>query len=116
MLGSSHKVRNPANQNSPNNKLTSHLEWQRSVIRNYRRTRSHRSNMAKVEQSFQALNLQLSEANAQIRLMSVALDTLRTESVAAVMDLRRQLASTTSAGTKAKDVNFINTKVSEGGE
>ena len=72
--------------------------------------------MATVEQSIQALNLQLSEANAQIGLMSVALDTLRTESVAAVMDLRRQLASATSAGTKAKDVNFINTKVFEGGK
>ena len=71
---------------------------------------------ATVEQAIQVLNLQLSEANAQIGLMSAALDTLRTESVAAVQDLRRQLASAATTGAKAKDVNFINTKVFEGGK
>ena len=65
---------------------------------------------ATVEQAIQVLNLQLSEANAQIGLMSTALDTLRTESVAAVQDLRRQLASAATTGGKNKDVNFINTK------
>ena len=71
---------------------------------------------ATIKQAVQVLNLQLGEANAQISLMSTALDTLRTESVAAVQDLRRQLASDATTGAKAKDVNFINTKVFEGGE
>ena len=69
---------------------------------------------ATVEQAIQVLNLPLSEANAQIGLISTALDTLRAESVAAVQDLRRQLASAATTGAKAKDVNFINTKVLEG--
>ena len=63
--------------------------------------------MATVEQSIQVLALQLSEANAQISLMTTALDTLRTESVAAVQDLRRRLTSAEAAGGKSKDVNFI---------
>ena len=33
-----------------------------------------------------------------------------------VQDLRRQLAAATPVGSKAKDVNFINTKVFEGGK
>ena len=72
--------------------------------------------MATVEQSIQVLALQLSEANAQISLMTTALDTLRTESVAAVQDLRRQLASAATTGGKQKDVSFINTKNFEGGK
>ena len=70
--------------------------------------------MATVEQSIIALNLQLSEANAQIGLMSLAFDTLRNDSIAAVQDLRRQLAQARPVEKKTKDVNFINTKVFEG--
>ena len=70
---------------------------------------------ATVEQAIMALNLQLIDANAQIGLMSNALDALRTESVAAVQDLRRQLASAATTGGKQKDVSFINTKNFEGG-
>ena len=55
----------------------------RSVVANYRRTRLSSNNMATVEQSIIALNLQLSEANTQIGMMSLALDTLRNESIAA---------------------------------
>ena len=72
--------------------------------------------MATVEQSIQVLAVQLSEANAQISLMTTAFDTLRTESVAAVQDLRRRLTSAEAAGGKSKDVNFINTKTFEGGK
>ena len=72
--------------------------------------------MATVEQSIQALNLQLNEANAQIIIMSNALDTLRTESVAAVLELRRQLASGAQTSNKPKNVQFINTKTFEGGK
>ena len=72
--------------------------------------------MATVEPSILAFNLQLTEANAQIGLMSLALDTLRNDSVAAVQDLRRQLAAATPVVSKAKEVNFINTKVFEGGK
>ena len=72
--------------------------------------------MATVEQSIQALNLQLNEANAQIIIMSNALDTLRTESVAAVLDLRRQVATNAPASSKPKNVQFINTKTFEGGK
>ena len=72
--------------------------------------------MATVEQSIQALNLQLNEANAQITIMSNALDTLRTESVAAVLELRRQLASSAHTSNNPKNVKFINTKTFEGGK
>ena len=71
---------------------------------------------ATIEQAVQVLNLQLGEANAQIGLMSTALDALRNESVAAVQDLRRQLASAATAGAKVREVNFINTKIFEGGK
>ena len=72
--------------------------------------------MATVEQSIIALNLQLSEAYAQIGMMSLALDTLRNDSAAAVQDLRRQLAEARVVEKNTKDVNFINTKVFEGGK
>ena len=72
--------------------------------------------MSTVEQAVQVLHLQLGEANAQIGLMSTALDALRNESVAAVQDLRRQLASAATAGAKVREVNFINTKIFEGGK
>ena len=71
---------------------------------------------ATIEQAVQVLQLQLSEANAQIGLMTVALDTLRTESVAALQDLRRRLTSAEAKGGKQKDVQFINTKTFEGGK
>ena len=67
-----------------------------------------------IEQSITALNLQLGEANAQIAFLSTALDTLRTESVAAVLDLRRQVATNAPASSKPKNVQFINTKTFEG--
>ena len=69
-----------------------------------------------IEQSITALNLQLGEANAQIAFLSTALDTLRTESVAAVLDLRRQVATNAPASSKPKNVQFINTKTFEGGK
>ena len=72
--------------------------------------------MATVEQQFLVLNLQLGEANAQIGLMSVALDSLRNDSAAAIQELRRLLAEARPGGGKSKDVNFINTKVFEGGK
>ena len=60
--------------------------------------------------------MQLGEANAQIGLMAVALDTLRQESGNAIQELRRMLAQATPAGGgKQKDVSFINTKNFEGG-
>ena len=71
---------------------------------------------ATIEQAVQVLHLQLSEANAQIGLMTNALDTLRAESVAAVHDLRRSLTSAETKGGKQKDVQFINTKTFEGGK
>ena len=75
---------------------------------------------ATIEQAVQVLQLQLSEANAQIGLMSTALDALRMESVAAVQELCRQLAATaataTAQGGRTKEVNFINTKTFEGGK
>ena len=71
---------------------------------------------ATIEQAVQVLQLQLSEANAQIGLMTTALDTLRTESVAAVQDLRRRLTSAETKGGKQNDVQFINTKTFEGGK
>ena len=70
-----------------------------------------------IEQAVQVLQLQLGEANAQISLMTTALDLLRAESIAAVQDLRRQLAATgADKGGKTKDMNFINTKIFEGGK
>ena len=72
--------------------------------------------MATVEQSIQVLAARLSEANAQISLMSTAFDTLRTESVAAVQELRQRLTLAEATGGKSKDVNFINTKTFEGGK
>ena len=69
-----------------------------------------------VDQQIMALNMQLGEANAQIGLMAVALDTLRQESGGAIQELRRMLAQATPAGGgKQKDVSFINTKNFEGG-
>ena len=77
----------------------------------------HRSTTAvNIEQSITALNLQLGEANAQIAFLSTALDTLRTESVAAVLDLRRQVATNAPASSKPRNVQFINTKTFEGGK
>ena len=52
--------------------------------------------MASVEQQMQALNLQLSESNAQIGLMSLALDNLRNESGMAIQELRRVMAEAKS--------------------
>ena len=73
-----------------------------------------------VEQQIVALNLQLGEANSQIGLMAVALDTLRNESSVAIQELRRMLAQATPAGggaqKNAKEVSFINVKVFEGGK
>ena len=69
-----------------------------------------------VDQQIMSLNMQLGEANAQIGLMAVALDTLRQESGNAIQELRRMLAQATPAGGgKQKDVSFINTKNFEGG-
>ena len=69
-----------------------------------------------VDQQIMSLNMQLGEANAQIGLMAVALDTLRQESGGAIQELRRMLAQATPAGGgKQKDVSFINTKNFEGG-
>ena len=68
-----------------------------------------------VDQQIMSLNMQLGEANAQIGLMAVALDTLRQESGGAIQELRRMLAQATPAGGgKQKDVSFINTKNFEG--
>ena len=76
--------------------------------------------MATVEQSIAVLNMQLIEANTQIAYLSTALDTLRTESVAAVLELRRQQAASAASGaptsTKPKNVQFVNTKTFEGGK
>ena len=47
--------------------------------------------MATVEQSIVTFNLHLRDANAPIGLMSLALDILRNDSVAAVRDFSRQL-------------------------
>ena len=55
-----------------------------------------------VEQQIVALNLQLGEANSQIGLMAVALDTLRNESSVAIQELRRMLAQATPAGGGAQ--------------
>ena len=73
--------------------------------------------MASVEQQMQALNLQLSESNAQIGLMSLALDNLRNESGMAIQELRRLLAEAKSVDgdRRQKEVSFINIKVFEGG-
>ena len=73
--------------------------------------------MATVEQSITVLNMQLIEANTQIEYLSKALDQLRNESVAAVLELRRQqAASGATASTKPKNVQFVNTKTFEGGK
>ena len=76
--------------------------------------------MATVEQSITVLNMQLSEANTQIEYLSKALDQLRTESVAAVLELRRQQAASTASGAPTsmtpKNVQFVNTKTFEGGK
>ena len=69
-----------------------------------------------VDQQIMSLNMQLGEANAQIGLMAIALDTLRQESGNAIQELRRMLSQATPAGGgKQKDVSFINTKNFEGG-
>ena len=73
-----------------------------------------------VEQQIVALNLQLGEANSQIGLMAIALDTLRNESSVAIQELRRMLAQASPVGggiqKKEKEVSFINVKVFEGGK
>ena len=69
-----------------------------------------------VEQQVLVLNAQLGEANAQIALMAAALDTLRQESCNAVRELHRMFAEAKPVDGKAKTVNFVNTKVFEGGK
>ena len=69
-----------------------------------------------VEQQIIALNAQLAEANSQIGLMAIALDTLRQESGTAVRELHRLLAEAKPVEGKVKSVNFVNTKVFEGGK
>ena len=76
--------------------------------------------MASVEQQMLALNLKLSESNAQIGLMSIALDNLRNESVMAIQKLRRFFAEAKPVGDagdkKQKEISFINVKVFGGGK
>ena len=69
-----------------------------------------------VEQQIIALNAQLAEANSQIGLMAVALDTLRQESGTAIRELHRLLAEAKPVEGKAKSVNYLNIKVFEGGK
>ena len=84
----------------------------RSVVANYRRTRLSSNNMATVEQSIIAFNLQLSEANTQIGMMSLALDTLRNESIAASGSrLAAPVCRGASCREKTNEVHFINTRV-----
>ena len=70
------------------------------------------------QQQINALNMQITEANAQIGLMASALDTLRNESSGAIQELRRMLAqaSPTGGAKKSKDIAFVNVKFFEGGK
>ena len=72
------------------------------------------------QQQINSLSMQVTEANAQIGLMALALDTLRQESAVAIQELRRALAQATPAGSgsqrSAKEVSFINAKTFEGGK
>ena len=69
-----------------------------------------------VEQQVLVLTTQLAEANAQITLMATAFDTLRQESGTAVRELHRMLAEAKPVENKAKNINFVNAKIFEGGK
>ena len=69
-----------------------------------------------MEQQIIALHAQLAEANSQIGLMAISLDTLRQETGTAVRELHRLLAEAKPVEGKVKSVNFVNTKVFEGGK
>ena len=68
-----------------------------------------------VEQQILKFNVQLSEANSQIGLMAIALDTLRNESSGAIQELRRMLTQASPAGgvssKKEKEICLININV-----
>ena len=63
-----------------------------------------------------AVQMQLAASADQLQVVSDALDLLRRESVAAILELRRSLAEARYANRGERVVNFVNVKSYEGGK
>ena len=63
-----------------------------------------------------AMQMQLQASADQVRMVSNALDLLRNESVAAVLDLRRLLAEARQVTKHDNRVSFVNAQTFEGGK
>ena len=67
-------------------------------------------------QEIAAVQMQLAPSADQLQVVSDALDLLRRESVAAILELRRSLAEARYANRGERVVNFVNVKSYEGGK
>ena len=63
-----------------------------------------------------AVQMQLAASADQLQVVSDALDLLRRESVAAILELRRSLAEARYANRGERAINFVNVKSYEGGK
>ena len=63
-----------------------------------------------------AVQMQLAASADQLQVVSDALDFLRRESVAAILELRRSLAEARYANRGERAINFVNVKSYEGGK